>query len=558
MIMQSDIVLLIDDNEENKNTLRSILHDNYTIIEVSTIAEARNKLENCSNKITVIILNLLVDNMSGFMFLSELDKHGISAKIPVIVTLEERNDEKELQAFQLGAYDIIVKPFRPTIILKRLENTIKLLKTSEVINLVERDTLTGLYNSNFFFEKANQKLQNNPNESMITIFINIVKFKLVNELFSRSEGDRLLQYVGNCILGTFGDEILCSRIGGDYFSVLLPEKEYSEEYLYTIIDKVNQYELPINIVLKFGIYIIEDNTMPMSKICDRAKLAIDGFNENYDSYINYYDDSIREKLLREQMITNAMKAALTERQFVVFYQPKFDLATESVIGAEALVRWNHPTCGFLSPGEFIPIFEKNGFVSQVDYYVWDCVCQKLASWIKTNHVMIPISVNVSRVDLYNPKLPQLLYDLVNKYDIPLQYLHLEITETAYTDNTKQMVELVNQIRKIGFVIEMDDFGAGYSSLNMLSDLPIEVLKLDMRFLRNNVSKTSGRSVIHFIITLAKWLGLFVVAEGVESQEQAVFLKNMGCDFAQGFYYSKPIPDVDFEKLLLETHVSVGK
>ncbi|WP_455717695.1 EAL domain-containing protein, partial [Anaerosporobacter sp.] len=239
---------------------------------------------------------------------------------------------------------------------------------------------------------------------------------------------------------------------------------------------------------------------------------------------------------------------------MVYYQPKFDLSTECVIGAEALVRWKHPQYGFLSPAEFIPIFEKNGFISELDYYVWDCVCQKLDSWIETGHQLMPISVNVSRVDLYNPKLPELLFGLIMKYNIPIQYLHLEITESAYTDNAKRMIDIVNQIRQIGFVIEMDDFGTGYSSLNMLSDLPIEILKLDMSFLKNNVGRSSGRSVIQFVINLAKWLGLFVVAEGVETQEQAIFLKNMGCDYAQGYYYSKPIEDADFEKLLLETRI----
>ncbi|WP_312496040.1 putative bifunctional diguanylate cyclase/phosphodiesterase, partial [Anaerosporobacter sp.] len=385
---------------------------------------------------------------------------------------------------------------------------------------------------------------------------NISRFKLVNELFGRTEGDRLLTFIGKSILDTIGENELCGHAGADNFFILIDSDEYNEGSIKEIVNKLNSYSIPINIVMRFGVYMINDITMPIEKICDRAKLAMDTFEGNYDSFITYYDDSIREKLLREHMITNAMKRAVEEKQFVIYYQPKFDLNSECVIGAEALVRWKHPEFGFLSPGEFIPIFEKNGFISELDYYVWDCVCQKIASWVETGHSLMPISVNVSRVDLYNPKLPQLLFDLVNKYKIPIQYLHLEITESAYTDNAKQMIDIVNEIRKIGFVIEMDDFGTGYSSLNMLSDLPIEILKLDMSFLRNNVGRSSGRSVIQFVINLAKWLGLFVVAEGVETQEQAIFLRNMGCDYAQGYYYSKPVDDSDFEKLLLETHLCV--
>lgn len=553
---QKDIILLIDDDEENRSTLHEILSDTYTIVDASTITEALTKLENHAVKISMILLNLMISNMYGFAFLAELQRIKAATNIPVIVTTVDNNETKELEALQLGAHDIIVKPFRPAIIKRRIANTIKLLKTAAEINLIERDALTGLYSMNFFTKRVAEVIQSNVGKRYLVVFANISRFKLVNELFGRAEGDRLLTFIGKTILDTIGENELCGHAGADNFFILIDSDEYNEGSIKEIVNKLNSYSIPINIVMRFGVYMINDITMPIEKICDRAKLAMDTFEGNYDSFITYYDDSIREKLLREHMITNAMKRAVEEKQFVIYYQPKFDLNSECVIGAEALVRWKHPEFGFLSPGEFIPIFEKNGFISELDYYVWDCVCQKIASWVETGHSLMPISVNVSRVDLYNPKLPQLLFDLVNKYKIPIQYLHLEITESAYTDNAKQMIDIVNEIRKIGFVIEMDDFGTGYSSLNMLSDLPIEILKLDMSFLRNNVGRSSGRSVIQFVINLAKWLGLFVVAEGVETQEQAIFLRNMGCDYAQGYYYSKPVDDSDFEKLLLETHLCV--
>lgn len=553
---QKDIILLIDDDEENRSTLHEILSDTYTIVDASTITEALTKLENHAVKISMILLNLMISNMYGFAFLAELQRIKAATNIPVIVTTVDNNETKELEALQLGAHDIIVKPFRPAIIKRRIANTIKLLKTAAEINLIERDALTGLYSMNFFTKRVAEVIQSNVGKRYLVVFANISRFKLVNELFGRAEGDRLLTFIGKSILDTIGENELCGHAGADNFFILIDSDEYNEGSIKEIVNKLNSYSIPINIVMRFGVYMINDITMPIEKICDRAKLAMDTFEGNYDSFITYYDDSIREKLLREHMITNAMKRAVEEKQFVIYYQPKFDLNSECVIGAEALVRWKHPEFGFLSPGEFIPIFEKNGFISELDYYVWDCVCQKIASWVETGHSLMPISVNVSRVDLYNPKLPQLLFDLVNKYKIPIQYLHLEITESAYTDNAKQMIDIVNEIRKIGFVIEMDDFGTGYSSLNMLSDLPIEILKLDMSFLRNNVGRSSGRSVIQFVINLAKWLGLFVVAEGVETQEQAIFLRNMGCDYAQGYYYSKPVDDSDFEKLLLETHLCV--
>lgn len=556
MMNQKDIILLIDDNEENKSMLHAILSETYTIVDVSTIEEVLTKLENQTVKISVILLNLMISNKSGIKFLEQLQRKDVTRNIPVIVTTVDNDEELVSEALQLGAYDILVRPFSPAIIKRRIANTIKLLKTAAVIDLIEKDALTGLYSMNFFTKKITEVIQTNTNKSYLLIFANISRFKLVNELFGRTEGDRLLNFIGKTMMDTFCEDEICGHAEADNFFILMDCDKYSEEIIKVIVNKLNEYPIPINIVMRFGVYMVSDISMPIEKICDRAKLAVDTFEGNYDTFITYYDDSIREKLLREQMITNSMRKAVEEKQFLVYYQPKFDLKTECVIGAEALVRWKHPEYGFLSPGEFIPIFEKNGFISELDYYVWDCVCQKIASWIETGHELLPISVNVSRVDLYNPKLPELLFGLIMKYNIPIQYLHLEITESAYTDNAKQMIDTVNQIRQIGFVIEMDDFGTGYSSLNMLSDLPIEILKLDMSFLKNNVGRSSGRSVIQFVINLAKWLGLFVVAEGVETQEQAIFLKNMGCDYAQGYYYSKPIEDADFEKLLLETYICV--
>ncbi|WP_310605321.1 two-component system response regulator [Anaerosporobacter sp.] len=556
MMSQKDTILVIIKDKESRLALQTILEDTYTIINASTAKEAMTELEEKTTKITAVLIDLMIPAREGFSFLAKFQEMKMANTIPSIAIVSEIDEKTEAEAFQLGAHDIIVRPFSPIIIKRRIENAIKLSETAAVINQIERDSLTGLYNMNFFTERVSKIIKENMTNKYLVIFANISRFKLVNELFGRAEGDRLLTFIGKTIAKTIGDNALSGYAGADNFYILMESEKFNEGILRKIVEELNNYPIHINIIMRFGIYNISNTLMPIETIYDRAKLAVDTFEGNYDAYITYYNESIREKLLREQMITNAMKKAIKEKQFVVYYQPKFDLTTEYVIGAEALVRWKQPEYGFLSPGEFIPIFEKNGFISELDYYVWEVVCQKIASWIETGHELIPISVNVSRVDLYNPKLPQVLFDLVNKYKIPIQYLHLEITETAYTDNTKQMIDLVNQIRELGFVIEMDDFGTGYSSLNMLSDLPIEILKLDMSFLRNNVGKSSGRSVIQFVINLAQWLGLFVVAEGVETQEQAIFLKNMGCDYAQGYYYSKPVTEADFEKLLLETQIAV--
>ncbi len=227
---------------------------------------------------------------------------------------------------------------------------------------------------------------------------------------------------------------------------------------------------------------MEDDSIPVEEMCQRARLATDQNKGNYDMF-TYYDESIRDKVLEEQFILSNMDRALEQKQFHVYYQPKYDLQTEMIAGAEALVRWIHPQKGFMSPGAFIPLLEKNGFITKLDRYVWERVCEDMQRWMEMGNPPLAISINVSRADLYNPKLTDIMLDLVAKYKIPLHYLHLEITESAYTNNPEQIITVVNRLRKLGFVIEMDDFfGSGYSSLNMLAEMPVDVLKLDMRFI----------------------------------------------------------------------------
>lgn len=285
-------------------------------------------------------------------------------------------------------------------------------------------------------------------------------------------------------------------------------------------------------------------------MCDRALTACNSIKGKYGISFAYYDDTFRQKTLSEQFILDGMRVALKEKQFVVYYQPKYALSTEEIIGAEALVRWQHPQKGLMSPAEFIPLFERNGFITDLDIYVWDAVCSDLNSWIREGKHIIPISVNVSRTDIYNPELPDILCALTDKYGIPISLLHLEITETAYTEDSDQLINTVNKLIELGFLIEMDDFGSGYSSLNMLSELPINILKLDMSFINESANDRKKR-ILRVITYLARELNLPVVAEGVETEKQVLLLRELGCDYAQGYYYARPKSKEDFIKLMQE-------
>ena len=246
-----------------------------------------------------------------------------------------------------------------------------------------------------------------------------------------------------------------------------------------------------------------------------------------------------------------MEAAIKEKQFRIFFQPKYDLNTEQIVGAEALVRWNHPVQGFLLPNNFIPVYEKNGFITDIDTYVWERTCEVIAQWKDMGLKSVPVSVNVSRKDIYNTDLPKTLERILDKYKLEPQDLHLEITETAYTEDSLQLIEGVLKLKERGFVIEMDDFGSGYSSLNMITELPIDILKLDMRFIQVKQKPQSTIDMIKFVIDLAKKLDFEVIAEGVETKEQAQMLRNLGCDYAQGYYYSKPVPCEDVAQMLFK-------
>ncbi|NCC69175.1 MAG: GGDEF domain-containing protein, partial [Clostridia bacterium] len=301
-----------------------------------------------------------------------------------------------------------------------------------------------------------------------------------------------------------GDGAVCSRLGADTFAALVEHRDdFSEADCAEAVRRINRRTIPTNISVKFGIYSIEDKSLPASQMCDRAVIAVRSIKDRYGVILAAYDDSIRCRMLMEQALVENMEFALEGHQFVVHFQPKYNIRNDKIAGAEALVRWQHPEKGLIYPAEFIPLFERNGFIYRLDRYVWEEACAHMKKWRDMDLEPVPVSVNVSRLDLYQTDLPEMLSETVKKYGLEPRNLHLEITESAYTDNPRQIIEAVNALRERGFVIEMDDFGTGYSSLNMLSELPIDVLKLDISFIQNETETVSHKNIFSFIISLAK-------------------------------------------------------
>lgn len=544
-------VLIVDDKEINRKILAKVLEDDYNIITADNGRTALDVLGSDENNISAILLDLIMPVMDGYEFLKIIKNDPLYAPIPVVVTTVRNSTETELEALRLGASDFILKPYIPSVIKCRVQNLISLRETAMFATVVEKDMLTGIYNKEAFYEKASYMMRSNPDAHYTIIAADIEKFNLINEVFGMAQGDVILMFIAG-LLGEAAESFngFCARINADNFVVLVPgDGETAKSFIVPLLPRIKAYDSDVALIVRFGIYPVEDMSIPANIMCDRARLAAKSLKKQFGSYYAFYDDTLRSKMMEEQEITLYMQTALDENQFTVYFQPKCSLKSGRVVGAEALVRWNHPQKGFLAPATFIPIFEKNGFVTTLDVFVIEFVCRWMRGWLDSGNEFVPVSVNLSRIDVLNPRFPGVIMKIIEKYHLSTEHLRLEITESAYTSQSQQLIKNVTELKNMGFKVEMDDFGTGYSSLSMLDELPIDTLKLDWSFLKDKNNGVDKRNFIAYIISMAKWLKLEVVAEGVETKEQATFLRNSGCDCAQGYYFAKPLPSADFEKYL---------
>ena len=410
------------------------------------------------------------------------------------------------------------------------------------------DSLTGVFNKHVFYETIHKILNQYPKEVFQIITVDIERFRLINDCYGTEQGDAILQYLSFKIQRLIQCENSCfSRIGSDVFALFLPSNHGGEKIAEKIIDICKRYPLDTEIIPAIGIYEIRDRSMRASLMCDRSVMAGKSVKGNYVHHIAWYDDSMRNLLIEEQDLLNNVETSLANHEFEIYIQPKCNMKTGLIVGGEVLVRWNHPVKKLISPTVFIPLFERNGFIKKLDAYIWE----QAAIWLHKRKVqglpIIPLSINVSRRDIFSMDVCAMLKALVEKYELEASWLELEITESAYSCRTDEMISVVNELMVEGFTVLMDDFGSGYSSLNILKDISINVLKLDMRFLDNHDRKS--KDIVESVIYMAKWLDLKVIAEGVENRQQVDFLLGVGCIYAQGFYYYRPMPLADFEECI---------
>lgn len=417
----------------------------------------------------------------------------------------------------------------------------------------EYDSLTGLYNSDTFYLKAKELLHLKPEEQFAVISIDIDKFRLINDRYGIEIGNRSLAILGKAIREIAPRDSLAKRYQGDVFSVLMSYRTEQDllNYMSMLSAKLRDNDsMPASVSLVYGIYKVTDRELPVRLMCDRARLVKKQIKGSTLTNYAVYDDIIRLKFREQVEIEEEMQKALLNREFVMYLQPQVQVKDRKVYGAEALVRWNHPMRGLLVPAQFLPLFESNGFITRLDAYIWEEACRYLAELIRRDAVL-PISVNISRVHIGNTDLPDFLEGLVEKYQVPPHLLELEITENLFMDDVTQLFMQMSELKRRGFKILMDDFGSGYSSLNMLRKAPVDTLKIDRFFLDEIMSTERGKIIVEASVRMAKQLGLLTVAEGVETIEQLSFLESIGCDIAQGFYFSKPVPVEQFEIFLAE-------
>ena len=415
------------------------------------------------------------------------------------------------------------------------------------------DTLTGLYTKEYLYQKIRETLEEKLLSDCLMIFVNIKDFKVVNDIFGYNFGNYALQRIAEWIRTNANERCIYGRLGGDNFGICMPTEDFDSDYFN---DELSQFIIESGAIkyhplIHFGAYRIsaeinEENT-DISVLFDRAHLALATIPDGYQVHIAYYDDKIREKILWNQKISAQLTEAIAQRQIRPYLQPIAD-PTGKIVGAEALARWIHPEQGFMSPGIFIPIFEENGMIVDVDKYMWKCACEILARW-KTKYPDLFISVNISPKDFYFTDVIHDIKSLTERYDVNPVKLRIEITETVMMTNSDDKMQILEKFRENGFVVEMDDFGSGYSSLNMLKDMPVDVLKIDMRFLSKSKDEKKAQTIVKNIIRLSEELGIDSLTEGVETEKQYHILSDMGCKLFQGYYFAKPLPLEEFEKKL---------
>ena len=548
-------VLIVDDEEINLEIMSTILEDDFNVLRASDGKEALDILTKGDQKIDMVLLDIFMP-MDGREVLKARKNDQQLRRIPFIVCTSDKNIEEE--CFHLGVNDFIKKPYEnPDIIVARIKRMIELYEDRSILKDVERDKLTNLFNVEFFKKYAKQFDDNFPSLEKDMILVSINRFRLINELYGREFAEKIIitlaDKLKSCVLGRNG---LVGQDGSSTFLIYCEHQDSYEMVPAILNEAIKEVVNDINVSFKIAVYPNVDPSLDKEIVIGRVKTTADTLLDDYTKPIVVYNHEKQEKTLHMEELIGLFPTAIQEEQFKLFFQPKYEIQGDKPVftSAEVLIRWISPKFGFISPGEFIPLFEENGLIGKLDAYIMEKAAKYMASWKKKYGVYVPLSLNLSRIDIYRPNIVEEIIGYVDSNNIPRDKYYIEITESAFVEDSKAVIPVINKIRDSGFKIEIDDFGSGYSSFNALADLPFDILKIDMEFIRSMDKNPKVKDIIKMIINLSKMLNAVTISEGVETAEQYAFLKENGCDIVQGYYLSKPLPLNDFEALIQKEFV----
>ena len=535
-------IMVVDDEEISREMLGQIVQKEYEVIYAADGRDALYQIGLNKERLSLILLDLMMPDLDGFGVLKALRANDDFRSIPVIVLTADKGSE--VKSLELGAVDFLAKPYdMPEVILARIRRSIELAEDVSIIKATENDSLTGLYTREFFFEYGHQFDYRYPAMETDAIVLNFNRFHMINELYGRNFGDQVLFRIADGIRDILMQkEGLACRYDADTFYIYM---EHCEDYQ-ALMDSLSSgmsdiLQVP-DVRLRMGVFSDTYRSESFERRFDMALQACNSLRGKRITTYAVYNNDMHEHELFWAKLLEDFDTAIEEKQFKVLYQPKYDITGDEpgIASAEALISWVHPEFGRVSPGEFIPLFEENGLIQRLDHYVWSEAAAQVREWKDRYGISIPVSVNVSRVDVYDPHIVEFFAEVVEKNGLKTEEYRLEVTESAYTDNSRQIIDVVKRLREMGFKVEMDDFGSGYSSLNMLTLMPIDALKLDMIFVRHLTAESKEMRMVKLVIEIADFLGVPVIAEGVENEEQYHLLKDAGCDIVQGYYFSRPI------------------
>ena len=564
-------LLFVTDIEENTEEFKKVFASFFNVIILKTAKEAISYIKKNKN-ISTIFVDLRSNKKENYNLFKVVQKDELLYYIPTFGIINPGDKEAEKTAFDLNALDVIVAPLNLNSLLTHITNVIKrsekikkstkkILK-KKALGLLYEDPLTGLLNLYGFCNLGAKIIRKNQNKTFYLLRWDIIHFKVFNDLFGMRKGNDLLKGIALLLQNKINDNdglYLCGHLSGDHFVSIWDKEKFDANVIYKEISKcINNLSNGFDLSIKMGIYEIDSSTNDVLVMTDRALLALNSIKDNYKINYAFFDASMRNNLIKEERYISEMKHAIKENQFVVYYQPQVRYDLNDVYGAEALVRWNHPQDGFVPPNEFIPLFERSGFITELDEYVWNKVAEQIECWLKKGYRVPSISFNVSRIDLKNPNLVSILNSILEKHNVDRHYVRLEITESSYREDAKNLIKMVNNLKAAGYSVEMDDFGSGYSSLNSLKDVDVDAIKLDLIFLKSVKDNKRSGNIISSVVRLAHTIDIPVIAEGVETIEQAEYLKSVDCLVMQGFLFAKALPANEFEEYIKRSKVLVNE